>query len=59
MKMLKMVQMLIDRLKEPSSWAGLAGIALLAGLSMDDFNLYVQAITGALAFMAIVMKEAA
>jgi len=52
------MQMLIDRLKEPSSWAGLAGIALLAGLSMDDFNLYVQAITGALAFMAIVMKEA-
>jgi len=48
----------INRLKEPSSWAGLAGLALLAGLSMDDFNLYVQALTGVLAFLAIVMKEA-
>ena len=52
------MQILIKRLKEPSSWAGLAGLGLLVGLSMDDFNLYVQAITGALAFMAIVMKEA-
>ena len=52
------MRLLIDRLKEPSSWAGLAGLALLAGLSMDDFNLYVQAITGVLAFMAIAMREA-
>ena len=52
------MRLLIDRLKEPSRWAGLAGLALLAGLSMDDFNLYVQAITGVLAFMAIVMREA-
>ena len=49
---------LINRMKEPSSWAGLAGLAMLAGLSMDEFNHYVQAITGILAFMAIVMKEA-
>ena len=49
---------LIDRLKEPSTWAGLAGLALLFGLSQAQFDTYVQAITGLLAFMAIVMKEA-
>ena len=51
------MQILIDRLKEPSTWAGFAGIAMLMGLSTDQFNLYVQAITGVLAFMAIIMKE--
>ena len=49
---------ILDRLKEPSTWAGLAGLALLLGVSMDEFNIYVQALTGALAFVSIVAKEA-
>lgn len=53
------MKLLVDRLKEPSTWAGLAGIAMLMGLSTDQFNLYVQAVTGVLTFMAIILKETA
>jgi len=48
---------LIDRLKEPSTWAGLAGLGLLFGMSRDEFDIYVGAITGALAFVSIILKE--
>jgi hypothetical protein len=48
---------IVDRLKEPSTWAGLAGLALIFGLPQEVFLEYVTAITGALAFVAIVMKE--
>ena len=44
-------------MKEPSTYAGLAGVFILIGVSMDDFNIYVTAITGILSFIAIVMKE--
>jgi hypothetical protein len=48
---------LIERLKEPSTWAGLAGLALLFGLTQDQFDIYVGAVTGALSFAAIILKE--
>ena len=51
------MQTLIDRLKEPSTYAGLSGLALLFGLTQDKFDLYVGAIAGALGFFAIIMAE--
>lgn len=48
---------LINRLKEPSTWASLAGLAVLAGVSMDQFNDYVLAVSGVFAFVGIFLKE--
>ena len=48
---------LINRLKEPSTWAGLAGIFLIAGVSVEDFDTYVLAASGFFGFLAIILPE--
>jgi len=48
---------LVKRLKEPSTWASLAGLAVIAGLSLDQFNEYVAAISGVFAFIGIFLSE--
>jgi len=48
---------LIDRLKEPSTYAGLSGIALLIGVSSEEFQMYAGAAAGLFAFAAIILKE--
>lgn len=49
---------LIERLKEPSTYAGLAGIALIVGINAEQFQEYVSAVAGVFAFVAMFMKEA-
>ena len=48
---------ILDRLKEPSTWAGIAGLAMVAGLSMETYELYATAITGVAALLAVILKE--
>ena len=49
---------ILNRLKEPSTYAGLGGAALLAGYSMDTFNLWVGAVSGVFLVLSIVLREA-
>jgi len=48
---------LIARLSEPSTYAGLSGLALVLGLSLEDFQSYANAIAGAFGFVAIILGE--
>ncbi len=48
---------IIDRLKEPSTYAGLSAMALAVGVSADQMGVYVGAISGLFAFVAIIVKE--
>ena len=54
---MKTVKKILVRFKEPSTYAGLGGAALLLGVSMDEFNLWVGAISGVAFFISIVLKE--
>ena len=49
---------LINRLKEPSTYAGLSGLALLVfGVSPDQFQVYAGAAAGVFAFASIILAE--
>ena len=50
---------LATRFKEPSTYAGLGGIALLYGVSADEFQGWVAALSGVFLFISIVLKEGA
>ena len=52
-----MVHWIIDRAKEPSSWAGLAGLALAVGISADEWEIYSQAAAAVAAAIAMLVKE--
>lgn len=52
-----MLEKLVNRFKEPSTYAGLGGAAMLYGLSMDQFDIYVTAISGIFLFLSVVLKE--
>ena len=52
-----MLNRILNRFKEPSTFAGLAGVAMLYGVTSDDFNLWVGAVTGVCLFLSIVLKE--
>lgn len=52
-----MKERLINRLKEPSTYAGLGGAAMLFGISMDQFQMYANAVAGVSLFISIIMKE--
>lgn len=49
--------MISDRFKEPSTYAGLAGIALLLGLNSAEFSIYANAVAGLFGFLSIILKE--
>ncbi len=51
------MERLVNRLKEPSTYAGLGGAAMLFGLSMDQFQMYANAVAGVALFVSIIMKE--
>ena len=51
------LERIISRLKEPSTYAGLGGAAMLFGLSMDKFQMYANAVAGVALFISIIMKE--
>lgn len=48
---------LLLRLSEPSTYAGLAGLALALGLSTEDFQGYANAVAGVFGFVAILLGE--
>ena len=50
---------IIKRFSEPSTYAGLAGLAVILGISMDQFQDYANAIAGVFAFVAIAIGEGA
>ena len=47
----------IDRAKEPSTWAGLAGLALAFGISAEEWATYSQAAAAIAAAIAMFVKE--
>ncbi len=49
---------LLARFKEPSTYAGLGGVAMLYGVSQDEFQGWVGAVSGVALFISIVLKEA-
>ena len=48
---------LIDRLKEPSTYAGLGGLAVVLGISMDSFNEWVAAAAGIALVLSLILPE--
>ncbi len=48
---------LISRLKEPSTYAGLAGLAVVFGISMGEFQNYANSAAGVFAFISIIVGE--
>jgi len=50
---------ILARLKQPSTYAGLMGAAMLLGVSADGFEQWSNAAAGLFAFLAIVLNEGA
>lgn len=48
---------LVDRFKEPSTYAGLAAVAGLLGVTQPQFQEYALAASGFFAFLAIILRE--
>jgi len=54
-----MVKIIISRLKEPSTFAGLSGIALALGVSGELYNAAAAAIAGVASLAAVILAEKA
>jgi hypothetical protein len=54
-----MVQFILARLKEPSTYAGLSGLAMAIGISTDLYNAAAAAIAGVAGLIAVVLAEKA
>ena len=50
---------LLNRLREPSTWAGIATLAALVGVPTETFNLVSQVVMGAAGLFAIILPEKA
>ena len=49
---------LLTRLSEPSTWSGLAGLAVLLGMTQEEYIQYTLAITGLIGFvLAVILPE--
>ncbi len=48
---------LITRLKEPSTYAGLAAAAVAFGISMDEFTIWANAVAAVCALLAIFVQD--
>jgi len=48
---------LLNRLAEPSTYAGLAGIAVILGIEVDAFQSVANSIAGVFGFVAIIIGE--
>ena len=47
----------LARLQEPSTYAGFAGLAVAFGLSVEEFNIYANALAAIAAVVAMVLQE--
>lgn len=54
-----MVQFILSRLKEPSTFAGLSGIALALGVSGELYNAVAGAVAGVAGLVAVILAEKA
>lgn len=54
-----MVQFILSRLKEPSTFAGLSGIALALGVSGELYNAVAAAVAGVAGLVAVILAEKA
>ena len=45
---------ILKRLSEPSTWSGLAGLALLLGMTQEEYTKYTLAIIGGVGFLLAV-----
>lgn len=52
-----MVQFILSRLKEPSTFAGLSGMALALGVSGELYNAAAAAIAGVAGLVAVILAE--
>ena len=48
---------LLDRLKEPSSWAGAAPLLIALGFTVDQFTMWFNAAAGVVATVAVIAGE--
>jgi hypothetical protein len=55
---MKIVSWLLDRLKEPSTYAGFAGIALAFGLSAEEWSTIYTAAAALAGVVAMFLAEA-
>jgi hypothetical protein len=47
----------LDRLKEPSTYAGLSGLMIAIGLSQDQWSIISTALAGIAGVVAMVLKD--
>lgn len=47
----------LDRLKEPSTYAGLSGLMIAIGLSQDQWTVISTALAGVAGVIAMVLKD--
>ena len=55
---MNLVSWLLNRLKEPSTYAGFAGLALAFGLSAEEWSTIYTAIAGVAGVVAMFLTEA-
>jgi hypothetical protein len=55
---MNLVSWLLNRLKEPSTYAGFAGLALAFGLSAEEWNTIYTAIAGVAGVVAMLLSDA-
>lgn len=51
------MQFIINRLKEPSTWAGVSALGVLAGIPPGTLDLIAQVGIGAAGLLSIVLKD--
>lgn len=54
-----MVQFILSRLKEPSTYAGLSGLAVALGISTQLYEAAALAIAGVAGLVAVILAEKA
>jgi len=55
--MKKVLYKVLDRLKEPSTYSGLAALAILFGISMEEFQLYANVAASVAALASTFIPE--
>jgi len=56
---MSIVNFALERLKEPSTYAGLSGLALAFGISNELYNAAAGAIAGVAGLVAVILAERA
>lgn len=54
-----MIEFLIARLKEPSTYAGLSGLAIALGISTEMYNAAAAVVAGVAGLVAVILSEKA